>query len=61
MKKECTAEFIDGSYDSAGCGCEDCCDDLHDDVEREVEYGSISEDEAHDRHLSLGYRGFGFG
>lgn len=56
--RECTAEFIDGSYDFEGCGCEDCCDALHDQVEESFERGIITPDEARDGHADLTARGY---
>jgi hypothetical protein len=53
MSGECVAEFVDGSWTSEDCGCEDCVQEQHDVIERAVEYGDITEDEAHDRHLIL--------
>lgn len=58
VEQECVAEFIDGSYDYEGCGCEDCCDSLHDEVESRVESGYLSDDEARDEHASLEARGY---
>lgn len=55
---ECTAELIDGSYDNEGCGCEDCCEELHEQVERRVEFGDLTDDEAREEHSNLTARGY---
>lgn len=55
---ECTAEFVDGSYDAEGCGCEDCCEDLHDEVERQAETGNLSDAAARAAHDNLEARGY---
>lgn len=47
---ECVAEFIDGSYDVSMCGCEDCRQAEYEEIEHNVESGSISEQEALARH-----------
>ncbi|HWB36177.1 MAG TPA: hypothetical protein VHA75_09145 [Rugosimonospora sp.] len=56
--RECTAEFIDGSYDYEGCGCNHCCQALHDDVESRVESGYLSDAEARAEHDNLSARGY---
>ncbi|MGR6921196.1 hypothetical protein ACU635_43730 [[Actinomadura] parvosata] len=46
----CTAEVIDGYEDPATCwGCEDCTQEIYDNVNRAVEMGDIDADEAHDQ------------
>lgn len=57
-ERECTAEFIDGSYDFESCGCGDCCEQIHNEVERRVEVGSLTDDEARDEHANLEARGY---
>lgn len=45
----CEPEFIDGTY--YGCGaCEDCHQDEYEAIERDVEYGAITEEEARELH-----------
>ncbi|MEV0993398.1 hypothetical protein [Nonomuraea sp. NPDC050202] len=45
----CTAEVIDGYEDPATCwGCEDCTNQIYDDINNAVETGAMDEDEAHD-------------
>lgn len=39
---ECFAEFIDGVWDTSGCGCEDCVEDDHDEIDRRYEAGDIT-------------------
>jgi hypothetical protein len=56
---DCVAEFIDGSYDTSMCGCEDCRQAEYEAVEHDVESGSISEAEALERHaLNDATRGY---
>lgn len=45
---ECGGEFIDGVWN--GCGCEDCMQAEDDAIEADYENGSISYDEAIERH-----------
>jgi hypothetical protein len=47
---QCHAEFIDGSWDTSMCGCPNCIDDEHDEIERQHEAGHISHGEALDAH-----------
>ncbi len=49
---ECYAEFIDGSW--TYCGCEDCDQREYDDIEADVETGTITEAEALDQHYQNG-------
>ena len=49
---ECEAEFINGSY--TYCGCEECDQREYEDIESDVEMGSISEAEALDLHRRNG-------
>lgn len=49
---QCMAEFIDGSWDTSMCGCQECVQADHDEIEYQYEQGSISLGEAlaaHDR------------
>lgn len=49
MSPECTAMTIDGALDPATCqGCEECTDQIYDDVNSAVEDGRLSEEESHD-------------
>ncbi len=45
---ECYAEFIDGSW--TYCGCPDCDQSEYDDIESQVESGSLTETEALELH-----------
>jgi hypothetical protein len=56
--QECFADFIDGNYDFEGCGCDDCCESLHDGVESRVETGDLTDNEARDEHANLSARGY---
>ena len=44
----CFAEFIDGTW--TYCGCPDCDQSEYDDIESQVETGSLTEAEARDLH-----------
>ena len=57
-ERECTVEMVDGQYDFEGCGCEDCCDELHEEFDHRVESGYLSDDEARDEHAGLTARGY---
>jgi hypothetical protein len=46
----CHAEFIDGVWDTSMCGCPECIDDEHDEIERQYETGAITLAEALDAH-----------
>lgn len=47
--RECTAEVVDGYEDPATCwGCDDCTDEIYDNLDREVEAGNVSPEEAYD-------------
>lgn len=48
---ECSGFFDGGVW--VGCGCEDCTDAEHDAIENDAEMGSITEDEARERHARL--------
>jgi hypothetical protein len=53
---ECYAEFIDGTWDTSLCNCEDCVQDDHDEIEHRHEAGDITYAEAiaaHD-HIDAG-------
>jgi hypothetical protein len=39
---ECYAEFIDGTWDTSQCGCEDCTDAECEEIERQYELGEIT-------------------
>lgn len=49
----CIAEMIDGYLDTSMCSCEDCLDAEDDRIERLVETGDITDDEARARHAEL--------
>jgi hypothetical protein len=49
---ECGGEFIDGVW--SGCGCGECGQAEYDAIEADVETGSITEDEARERHALNG-------
>lgn len=53
MDEECVAEFVDGSLDTSMCGCEDCTQADHDEIETQYETGSITYAEAIDAHNLL--------
>jgi hypothetical protein len=43
---ECIAEFIDGTWDTSACGCEDCAESDHAEIEHRYECGDIAYGEA---------------
>ncbi|OHV46635.1 hypothetical protein BBK14_01950 [Parafrankia soli] len=51
---ECVAEVIDGVLAVEMCGCEDCQQAEGDEIERQVESGTITEDEALAQHARAG-------
>ena len=45
----CEPEFIDGSY--YGCGsCPECLEDEDEEIERQVEMGDLTDEEAQEKH-----------
>jgi hypothetical protein len=51
---ECTAVEVDGRLEPSTCdGCEECTDQLYDEIDENVERGLITEEEAYDQRLQL--------
>lgn len=47
---ECYGEFIDGSWETNGCECDDCADYEYDMIEHQVENGYITDEQAREMH-----------